>query len=169
MDATGFRDLYAYTFWADREMWACVEQLTDEQFARDLGYSRGAPREQCIHIMAVEYWWPHFLRTGELHFLRAEDYPTRAAIRAKWDEVEREATAYLAGLTPSELERDVRPDAWDAEDQPIKLWQALVQVANHSTDHRAQVLAGLKTLGAPTFEQDYLTYIFARRDAASAG
>ena len=67
------------------------------------------------------------------------------------------------------LARDVRPDVWDDADEPISAWQALLQVANHSTDHRAQVLAGLKALGAPTFEQDYLNYIFARRDAASAG
>jgi uncharacterized damage-inducible protein DinB len=167
MDASGFRDLYAYTFWADRQMWACVERMSEEQFSQDLDYSRGAVRDQCIHIMGVEFWWPHFLQTGELRFLDARDYPTRASIRAQWDDTEREVTAYVSGLTPPELEREVRPDAWDAEDAPIKLWQALLQVANHSTDHRAQVLAGLKTLGAPTFEQDYLNYIFAMRDAAS--
>jgi uncharacterized damage-inducible protein DinB len=167
MDATSFRDLYAYTFWADRQMWACVEQVSDAQFTQDLAYSRGALREQCMHIMGVEFWWPHFLRTGELRFLDEADYPTRAAIRARWDEIERDVTAYVTALTSHELERDVRPDVWDAEDAPIKLWQALLQVANHSTDHRAQVLAGLKTLGAPTFEQDYLNYIFALRDAAS--
>lgn len=167
MDATSFRDLYAYTFWADRQMWACVEQVSDAQFTQDLGYSRGALREQCLHLMGVEFWWPHFLRTGELRLLDEADYPTRATIRARWDEIEREVTAYVAALTPHELERDVRPDVWDAEDAPIKLWQALLQVANHSTDHRAQVLAGLKTLGAPTFEQDYLNYIFTMRAAAS--
>jgi uncharacterized damage-inducible protein DinB len=169
MDAASFRDLYAYTFWADRQMWACVEQVSEAQFTQDLGYSRGSLREQCFHIMAVEHWWPHFLETGELAFPDSDDYPTRAAIRAKWDEVERRVTEYVAGLMPAELERAVRPDVWDDTDEPISAWQALLQVANHSTDHRAQVLAGLKSLGALTFEQDYLNYIFAQRDAASAG
>ena len=167
MDAVSFRDLFAYTFWADRQLWACVEQVSEEQFTQDLGYSRGSLRDQCLHILGVESWWPHFLQTGQVVFVDPASAPTRAAIRVLWDGVEQRVTAYLAGLTPQELERDVRPDAWDEGDEPIKLWQALLQVANHSTDHRAQVLAGLKSLGAPTFEQDYLNYIFAMRDAAS--
>ncbi|PJF26553.1 MAG: hypothetical protein CUN52_15675 [Phototrophicales bacterium] len=39
---------------------------------------------------------------------------------------------------------------------------ALVQVANHSTDHRAQTLAGLHQLGATTVEQDYLFYLWEK-------
>jgi uncharacterized damage-inducible protein DinB len=35
----------------------------------------------------------------------------------------------------------------------------MIQVANHSTDHRAQTLRLLHDLGAPTFGQDYLRYL----------
>ncbi len=45
----------------------------------------------------------------------------------------------------------------------IKVWEALVQVANHSTDHRAQIMAGLHRLGAPTMGQDFLDYLFETR------
>jgi uncharacterized damage-inducible protein DinB len=35
--------------------------------------------------------------------------------------------------------------------------------ANHSTDHRAQTLAGLHKLGAPTVGQDYLNFCWEKR------
>ncbi|MBC8160894.1 MAG: DinB family protein [Roseiflexaceae bacterium] len=158
MDTAYFCDLYRYTYWANRKVWACVEQLNDEQFTQELDYSIGALRNQCIHTMGVESWWITFLATGTLQFLSFDDYPTRASVRAKWDEIERYVLGYLDSLTPDQLQREVHPDFWE-DDPPIKLWQALLQVANHSTDHRAQILAGLHRLGGPTVGQDYLDYL----------
>jgi uncharacterized damage-inducible protein DinB len=117
--------------------------------------------------MAVESWWFRFLNQGDLVFLDLEDYPSRATIRSAWDEVERAVRGYLAALTPTELEREVRPPFWE-EGQPIKVWQALVQVANHSTDHRAQMLTGILQLGGPTIEQDYLGYLFAKQQGKAS-
>lgn len=164
MDPAMFREMYAYNFWADRQVWQCVEQLTEEQFTQDVGFSRGSLREQCIHIMAVEFWWFRFLHTGNVEFLDSDDYPTRAAVRARWDTIEQEVTRYLAGVTPDELTREVKPDVWDEDDKPVQAWQAMFQVANHSTDHRAQTLASIHLLGGPVVQQDYLDYLSDQAD-----
>lgn len=162
MDPTYFQDLYDYTFWADRQVWGCVMQLSEEQFTRDLGYSLGTLRDQCIHLMAVESWWPRFLHSGTLVFLDPDSYPTRESIRAEWDKVEQFVSSYITTLTTEELQRDVKPDFWE-DKQPIKVWQALIQVANHSTDHRAQILAGIGQLGGATVEHGYLSYLFEKQ------
>jgi uncharacterized damage-inducible protein DinB len=162
VDKTYFIGLVDYNYWANRKVWDCVMRLSDEQFTQDLDYSIGSIFVQCVHTMGVESWWFTFLQTGKLEFLELEDFPNRAAIRTKWDEVETMARAYAASLTPSELEREVTPDFW--ENKPaIKVWEAILQITNHSTDHRAQMLAGLHRLGAPTISQDVLDYIFEKR------
>lgn len=162
MDKTYFQQLINYNYWAHRKVWDCVMQLTDEQFKQDLDYSIGSIYVQCVHTMGVESWWFTFLRTGKLEFLEESDLPDRASIRAKWDEVETMVHAYIDSLTPAELEREVMPDFW--ENKPaIKVWEAILQVMNHSTDHRAQILAGLHRLGAPTVGQDVLDYLFETR------
>jgi uncharacterized damage-inducible protein DinB len=71
--------------------------------------------------------------------------------------------AYLETLTPDELEREVRPSVWEDGRPPIKVWEVRTQVANHSTDHRAQTLAGLHRLGAPTVMQDFRFYAWSLR------
>jgi uncharacterized damage-inducible protein DinB len=38
----------------------------------------------------------------------------------------------------------------------------VAHVVNHGTDHRAQVLRILYELGAPTFEQDIMEYLWHR-------
>ena len=40
--------------------------------------------------------------------------------------------------------------------------EVLIHVVNHGTDHRAQILARLHELGAPTLEQDLMLYLWER-------
>jgi len=161
MDKAAFVNLYDYVFWADRRFMDCVDALTEEQFRQHIDFSQGAISEHLVHLLGVEYWWIHFLRTGELDFFQEEVYSwSREQLREKQAEVEREIRAYLDTLTPEELQRRVKPDFWDEDEEPIAVWQALLQIANHSTDHRAQAMAIMHTqFGAPTFGQDYLSFL----------
>jgi uncharacterized damage-inducible protein DinB len=166
MEPNVFISLYAYNQWANRRVWDCVMQLTEEQFDRPIDYSIGSIHIQAAHTMGVTYWWFQFLKTGELRFVTDADYETRASIRAKWDETETLVRDYVAGLTPAELTRTVKPPFWNEDQPPIPVYEALFQVAHHSTDHRAQTLAALHRVGGPTTPQDYLFYHFDRAGAA---
>ena len=161
MNKAMFQQLYDYNYWANRKLWECVMTLTEEQYRQHIDFSMGSICVQCVHIMAVEHWWFHFLKTGELDFIPEEDLGLpREEIRQQWDAVEQNVRAYLDTITPEELEREVKPPFWDDDEAPVKVWQALLQVANHGTDHRAQTMAMLHTqFNAPTFGQDILSYL----------
>jgi uncharacterized damage-inducible protein DinB len=166
MEPLVWQELFDYNFWANRRVWESVMALDERLFDRELGGDRRSLRQQCIHILAVEYWWLHFLDTGVVEFIEDEErLPTRADIRKLWDEVEAMVREYLSRLTPSDLNRTVRPDFWN-DPWSVQLWQGLMQVLNHSTDHRAQLLDTIRELGGPTDEQDYLTYLHERAMAA---
>lgn len=161
MNRDTFVQLFDYCRWANHRVWECVMALSDEQFYQPLDYSVGPIQRQVFHTMQVEYWWPHFLRTGELDFYPYTPETDRETIRALWDKVEAENAAYAARLDDAELARMVRPDA-DWEDPTwtaISVTQALLQVLFHSMDHRSQTLAMLHKLGGPTVEQDFLYYL----------
>lgn len=166
MHPSHFADLIDYNYWANRRLWACVEQLSEEQFDRHLDYSIGSIHVQVAHMMGVEFWWFNFLDTGELVFVTEEDCTNRDTIRARWDETERMVRDYAARLTPDELARTVKPSFWDEEQPPITVALAIGHILNHSTDHRAQTLAGLWTVGGPTTPQDVLFYHFDRAGIA---
>ena len=161
MNKATLQELYDYNFWANRQVWDCILALSDEDFEQHLDYSIGSIHVQAAHLIAVESWWFTYLATGEIEFDDINNYPARDDLRQHWDDVENQIRAYLANLTPEELAREVRPPFWKEEFAPIKVWEAIMQVSYHSLDHRAQILAGLHQLGAPTVAQDFLNYLRA--------
>ena len=64
---------------------------------------------------------------------------------------------YLATLRDEMLFQ--KPFA-DGEDKDLILWQVLLHVANHGTDHRAQLLRSLNDLGVRTESQDYIFFAY---------
>lgn len=145
-----FRQLYAYHIGINRLLWdKSIMPLTDEQFTRKLDYSVGSIRNQMVHMFSVDNAWFGGLRGLERQpFANPAHYPKRDKIRARWDVIEGEMQGYLEDLTAEALMRPLYGD--------LMVWEVLLHVANHGTDHRAQVLAMLHQLGAHTFAQDYV-------------
>jgi uncharacterized damage-inducible protein DinB len=48
----------------------------------------------------------------------------------------------------------------DGEDNDLILCQVLLHVANHGTDHRAQIIRLLNDLGVKTLYQDYIFFVY---------
>jgi len=46
------------------------------------------------------------------------------------------------------------------EDKDLIVWQVLLHVTNHATDHRAQLLRVLHDLSVETKSQDYIFYVY---------
>jgi uncharacterized damage-inducible protein DinB len=46
------------------------------------------------------------------------------------------------------------------EDKGLTVWQVLLHVVNHGTDHRAQLLRLIHDLGVKTTSQDFIFYIY---------
>jgi uncharacterized damage-inducible protein DinB len=121
-------------------------------------YSRGSVRDQILHLISCDTAWFSGLRGVEIpEDLNPIDFPDREGIRAQWDNVEQMMRDYLAKLRDDTLFE--KPFA-EGEDKDLILWQVLLHVANHGTDHRAQILRLLNDLGVRTTSQDYIFYVY---------
>jgi uncharacterized damage-inducible protein DinB len=158
MNADAFRHLYDYHFAINRRIWErCIVPLTNEQFTRKVEYSVGSVRNQVVHLLNVDDRWFSGLHGVPIPgFLNPVYFHRREVIRQKWDMVEDSMRAYLADLRDEML--DSQP-FMPIDNDPIRLWQVLLHVVNHGTDHRAQLLALLHGLGVKTFAQDYALFI----------
>jgi uncharacterized damage-inducible protein DinB len=159
MNADAFRHLYGYHFAENRAVWEHVAALSHEQFTRPVGYSHGSVRDQIVHLMSADDVWFSELRAAE----PAEPPPPtsgddRTAIRAHWDALERRMRDYLTALRDDMLFDT--PIQEPEEDRALIVWQVLLHVVNHGTDHRAQLLRLLSDLGAKTVSQDYIFYVY---------
>jgi len=159
MNADAFRHFYNYHFALNRHIWdTYVTPLSPEQFTQNVDYSHGSVREQVVHLMDVDEAW-----FRDLGAVAGSDLPESANaddrhnIRAHWDGVEQSMRDYLANLRDDMLFQ--KPFA-EGEDKDLILWQVLLHVVNHGTDHRAQLLRVLNDLGVETVSQDYIFYVY---------
>lgn len=145
-----------YNFSMTRRVWESIAQLTDEQFLQDDHYSRGSIRNLMVHLASTDRRWLAGLKNDpEVGHLKFEDYPTISESRALFENIARDMRSYGTSLSEGELgEKPVNIPAFRAE--------VLLHLVNHGTDHRATVLQRLAAFGAPTFEQDFITWLWQR-------
>ncbi len=139
-------------------VWNSIYQLNDQQFVADDSYSRGSIRNLMVHLVHTDRRWLWGLKnlpdtTRGLKPL--EEYPDQAAARAYSDSVAAELKEYVYSLDETQLNE--RPSRI-----PAPRWQVLLHLVNHGTDHRATVLQKLHDFGAPTFEQDFILWMWEK-------
>ncbi|MCE7985881.1 MAG: hypothetical protein DYG89_32280 [Caldilinea sp. CFX5] len=160
MNANAFRHFYDYHFAENRIIWErYITQLSYEQFTQPMGYSLGSVRDQLVHLLSADEMWFSELRGVE----PPDPFPPamvddRPLIRAHWAQVEQMMRAYLADLQDAML--FTKPIQEPDEDRDLIVWQVLLHVVNHGTDHRAQLLRLLNDLGVKTVSQDYIFYVY---------
>jgi len=148
--------LIAYNYALYDRVWESITQLTDEQFVEEINYSTGSIRNHLVHVAVTDKRW--LLGIQEEPQARAfnldpADYPDREAVRVLWHSISDEVKQYVASLEQAELER--YPQGMSG---PV--WQVLLHVVNHGTDHRAQILRVLHDFGASTFDQDLVLHLW---------
>jgi uncharacterized damage-inducible protein DinB len=159
MNADAFRHFYNYHFAENRKIWDNhIISLSEAQFNQEIGYSHGSIRNQIIHLINVDHgWFSGLCGEEDPQPLDSAIKDNREIIRACWDDVERHMRQYLAQLRDDMLFK--KPFA-GGEDKDLILWQVLIHVVNHGTDHRAQILRQLFDLGIKTGHQDYIFYVY---------
>lgn len=158
MNADALRHFFGYHLSENRALWdKYVMSLTQEQFVQEFNYSHGSVRNQIVHLMSVDDAWFSDLRGVAVpDHLDPTQFADREVIRAHWDQVEERMRGYLDTLQDETL----LTKPLQGEDEGLTVWQILLHVANHGTDHRAQMLRLLYDLGVKTLSQDYIFYVY---------
>ena len=138
-----------------RRVWGSIDQLTEQQFVPDHGYSRGSIRNLMVYLSHTDLRWltgleilPDPARTMKSY----EQYPHRASVRAYWESV-------AVDLTHSVDNLDEGAPSENAADIPGPRWRVLLHLVNQGTDHRSTALPKLQECGAPTFDQDSIIWL----------
>lgn len=145
--------LFGFNQATNDRLWNLImANLTDEEFTQANAYSRGSIRNQLVHMADAQHYWLRSMLDMDMPELPFEDYPTREAARAICQQSDQTILDTVRGISEADLERVV--EGWG---EPV--WIGLMQVGNHSTDHRSQILRALWDMGKPTLEQNFALYM----------
>ncbi len=166
MNQNEIQTVFEYNAWAFERIWECVSQLSDKQFVEEIDYSTGSLRNIIVHIMSANSRWASRLQNQDtLPHLAFEDFDTLAKTKAKWSELKKELSDYINSLDEEQLNARIH---WEIPTRGWELdnprWEILLHVANHATDHRAQILAILHHhFHVKTVEQDMILFLADRK------
>jgi uncharacterized damage-inducible protein DinB len=150
------RTMLRYHHDLNDRLWESIGTLTEEKFTVEIEYSHGSIRNQMVHLSSAEARWVRGLegRPDARRFgYDPLDYASVTRAQELSTATARATLAYVAGLGESD---------WFAVPPGMSgpVWQVLLHLVNHGTDHRAQVLRALQEFGAPTFDQDLILYLW---------
>jgi uncharacterized damage-inducible protein DinB len=140
-----------------RRVWDLIDQITEEQFLADDTYSRGSIRNLMVHLASTDRRWLAGLKNmADVGHLKFEDYPTRTAAHVAFDEVAKDLNEYVNSVSEEEMGQN-------PNNLPNPRWTFLLHMVNHGTDHRSTVLQKLHEFGAPTFDQDFILWLWSKK------
>ena len=164
----GLRTFYSYGDRATQRLLDVSAGLTQEQWLKEGTAGQGSVRDTLVHMISAQRYWLAFWG-GSLAPNQPLDparFPDVEAVRAAWIELESATERFLVGLEEADLEREYSRPSPDGRVHIHKLWQMIMHVANHGTQHRSEVAAMLTSYGRSPGDLDFSAYLRSLADAA---
>jgi uncharacterized damage-inducible protein DinB len=154
------RFLYDYTEWANNLVLDAAATLSEEELLRNVGISHRSIQGTLVHMMGAEWiWLERWKGTSPKIFWTEADFPSLAAIRERWNEVNADRKDFLAGLSDFSLVRELKYVNTRGEELAYPLIRLLQHVVNHATLHRGQVVGLIREFGHVPPATDMLFYL----------
>jgi uncharacterized damage-inducible protein DinB len=155
--------MYEYSIWANRRLLDRAAVLTDEQLRHPFTTGAQPILHTFAHLVGAEWrWYRSWIRAPLTERLTVDDLPTLDAVRAKWEPLFAERRTFIAGLTSGKLDRSITRSVF-GRTISLPLWQALIHVANHGTQHRSEIAAMLTDVGHSPGDMDMLVYFLEQQ------
>ncbi len=167
MIADVIRSLYRYNDWANRQILDTSARVTHAQLLEGGGPSVDSLRDTLVHTMSAQ--WVYLERWHDRApraYLAAGDFPDLAAIRARWETIERDTQGFVARLTDADLGRVVAYTNMQGERWAYPLWQQMIHQVNHATQHRSEAAMMLTKLSRSPGLLDLLYFVDVEAAAA---
>jgi uncharacterized damage-inducible protein DinB len=153
----GLAHLAKYHQWTGTLARSILENLTEEEFSRDLGEPIGSIRDKVIHILlAFETMTGHLTKDWDSVEVAAERFQTMSCreLLQHWEQKDQEI---ILGLE-KEVNEAVSIQRADGSEFTMNIDDFYLQYVLHTVYHRGQLNYCLKSLGKERIDADYIYY-----------
>jgi uncharacterized damage-inducible protein DinB len=164
MQVSDMLTLYTYNYWASARILKATANVTAQQFSDTPILSQGSLRGTLVHILGAEWAWRIRCQEGvsPTALLREQDFATLGTLRERWNQEERAMRAYLSSLDNEDLRREVRYTTTRGVALQNPLWQILMHVVNHGTQHRSEAAVLLTEFDHSPGDLDLIVFLRER-------
>ncbi len=164
------RFLFEYNRWGNTCIMGACENLTIEQWGRNLGHSWGSVHGVCTHLFAAEIiWLSRWKGESPASLLQPVEFPTFTELQQAWLGVDLEIMAFIDTLNDKRLNEPLTYTNTQGIQRTFPLSYLMLHVADHATHHRGELAAMLATLDVPHPETNILGFLIEKQRAKTNG
>ena len=151
---------YKYNQWANARILDTAARVTSEQFLAPASFPHGGLRSTLVHTLFAEWIWRHrWEGTSPVVRLKPEDFPTFESLRSRWTDENKLLISFVNGVTDERLNSHFFYTNTQGAPFERVLWQAMVHVVNHGTQHRSEAAAILTDFGHSPGDIDLIYFL----------
>jgi len=156
-----------YSNWVDNTIIKWLEQITDEQWEKEIASSFSSVEKTVIHIVSAKKVWIDFWKnTPTPVFLSSKFTGTKNELIEIWnktmDDYREFIESYPEENYPQIISFKVRDEEWNME-----FAQTVLHQNNHATYHRGQLVTMLRQAGFTSFSNTDLATYLSRKTYSS--
>lgn len=161
MNKTDLLFVLDYTAWANGRLLQAAERLNPEQFTATHRTTYGSLRGILVHVLVSFQVWRSRMQHGRMPAVLPahEEFPSMGSFAARLQEEQAALRRYVDSLDEAGVQCLVEYHTSRGEIYQNAVWQIVLQVVNHATQHRSEAAEVLTEYGCSPGNLDLIWYL----------
>ena len=147
MDKDYFIELAGFNVWGNNIVCGWLEQISDEQWNKEIISSFNTIQETVLHIINAERAWLQRFKQEPVEWLQFIYKGTKEEHIKLWKETSAAFKAYIENFNEGDLTKNLDFKRLNGEAYSMPYYQLFAHVVNHATYHRGQLVTMLRQAG----------------------
>lgn len=151
--------LFQYNQWTTEKILEATSQVPQEQFLAQAPFPHGGLRGTLVHTLFAQWIWRmRWEGMSPNYRLRPEEFPTFESLRARFDEEDQLLLVFIENVPEERLNQKFYYHNTAGQPKEHILWQAMVHLVNHGTQHKTEAAAMLTEFGCSPGDIDMIYF-----------
>ena len=142
-----FKELAEYNLWANTIVCEWLQQISDEQWNKEIISSFNSIQETVLHIISAENAWLQRFSKEPVEWLQSTYKGTKEEHIQLWKKTSAGFKAYVESFDENNLTTNLDFKRLNGDAFSMPYYQLFSHVVNHATYHRGQLVTMLRQAG----------------------